>query len=516
MSTTSLSRRRKQELKEVAQSLGITDDGTREDLVERIKHHVSTSGDASLASLLREDTPDRSGNNSRRSSLDGVTTTTTSTKTSPRKKITITETTTTKTNGGGKTTTTHLHANGGLSENQVSNFMDHMQDELHDAKDLAKELEDTLHKKFSTGNSSRGKSTVTSTTSTTSRSSGRRGSSSRSHPLDSGHASHASHGHEDTDEDRSRHLEHRSARIRRSSHHVEDDEDEPEGRHHRRGSHSSRHDHDAHVSSHSSRSHRHGHHHKGGLTGWWNHLTGEIQHRFAHCGSHGGACRFSTCLQNQWKRLHDLGSTSKGFVWLTLLLELGVFLSQAYSYFHQNHHQTHDHSGSGQYNFYHDWMPSWIASYFTTCWVPHCLSFLTNWPHFLQPFFSYYGTLFLLPTLLSQLFNVDRAAHSSSSSDSASTSRGLTGLLAKKTTSGLSYFVFKFSLTYFLGHSAGLRSILGSAPHGGGHGAKGLWSGCKYVAEVFRYVPPSLGLATSGAGTVLALAESIVQAGRKK
>lgn len=220
---------------------------------------------------------------------------------------------------------------------------------------------------------------------------------------------------------------------------------------------------------------------------------------------------------------HDLqlGSTSKGFVWLTLLLELGVFFSQAYSSFHQNHHQNHDHSSGQHHHLHHDWLPSWFGSYFYTCWVPHCLSFLTNWPHFLQPFFSYYGTLFLLPTLLSQLFNVDRAAHSSSdssspSSSSSSSSRCLTGLLAKRTTSGLSFFVFKFALTYFLGHSAGWRSVLGSTLSGGGHGAGGLWSGCKYISEIFRYVPQSLGLATSGAGTVLALAESIVQAGRKK
>lgn len=38
MSTATLNQRRKQELKEVAQSLGIADNGTREDLVERIKY----------------------------------------------------------------------------------------------------------------------------------------------------------------------------------------------------------------------------------------------------------------------------------------------------------------------------------------------------------------------------------------------------------------------------------------------------------------------------------------------
>jgi len=197
------------------------------------------------------------------------------------------------------------------------------------------------------------------------------------------------------------------------------------------------------------------------------------------------------------------------------LLELSVFLSQAYLYFRQHHHQAGHGHGHGLFSsevHHHDWLPSWISSYFTSCWIPHCLSFMTNWPHFLQPFFSYYGTLFLLPTLLSQLFNVDRSSHSSTSSSSSSSDHHLTGLLAKRTTSGLSYFVFKFALTYFLGHSAGLRSVLGV----GGPGVGGVWSGCKYISEIFRYVPQSLGLATSGAGTVLALAESIVQSARKK
>jgi hypothetical protein len=34
---------------------------------------------------------------------------------------------------------------------------------------------------------------------------------------------------------------------------------------------------------------------------------------------------------------------------------------------------------------------------------------MINRSDFLLPFFSYYGTLFVVPTLLSQLFNVDRA-----------------------------------------------------------------------------------------------------------
>ncbi|GJJ74412.1 hypothetical protein EMPS_06770 [Entomortierella parvispora] len=510
MSTPALSRRRKQELKDVAQSLGIADDGTREDLVERIKNHISSSGDSSLSALLREETPDRSAGNSRRSSLENVPTTTTSTKSSPRKKITITETTTTKTSGGKSSTTSHSNYSHGLSEHQVSNFIDHMQDELHDAKDLAKQLEETLHAKFTTGNSSSGKGT---------RSSGRMGSTSKhTHSLVD------SHRHtEETEHGTRQHLEHRAADFRKSSR-GGDEQGATGHASRRRGSHSSKHDHDAHESHHREHgSHHRSHHGAGGIGAWWHHLSGTLQHRLSRCLSgsrHGGASGLSACMQKKWKRLQDLGSTSKGLVWLTFLLELGVFFSQAYSYFHQHHHNAaheHGHGLLSAEGHFHDWLPSWISSYFTSCWVPHCLSFLTNWPHFLQPFFSYYGTLFLLPTLLSQLFNVDRSSHSATSSSSSSSSdQHLTGLLAKRTTSGLSYFVFKFALTYLLGHSAGLRSVLGVAGGAGRTGTGGLWSGCKYISEVFRYVPQSLGLATSGAGTVLALAESIVQSARKK
>lgn len=103
----------------------------------------------------------------------------------------------------------------------------------------------------------------------------------------------------------------------------------------------------------------------------------------------------------------------------------------------------------------------------------------------------------------------------------------MTGLLSRKTTSGLSFFVFKFAMTYFLSqtsiasHYHGANSgLLGLAKEAAetvvnhsGFGAHHptLLEGCKFLNEVFRYVPSSLGLATSGAGTVLALAESIVR-----
>jgi len=100
----------------------------------------------------------------------------------------------------------------------------------------------------------------------------------------------------------------------------------------------------------------------------------------------------------------------------------------------------------------------------------------------------------------------------------------MTGLLSRKTTSGLSYFVFKFALTYFLSQTSvatyqGGTGLLGLAKEaaetvashtGFGTHHPTLLEGCKFLGEVFRYVPSSLGLATSGVGTILALAESIV------
>ncbi|KAF8929242.1 hypothetical protein BGZ58_009084 [Dissophora ornata] len=158
-----------------------------------------------------------------------------------------------------------------------------------------------------------------------------------------------------------------------------------------------------------------------------------------------------------------------------------------------------------------------------------CLGFFTNWPDFLLPFFSYYGTLFVLPTLLSQLFNVDRARKIRHDADEHHHHQStMTGLLSRSTTSGLSYFVFKFALTYLLSQYAlhhpvvstsrlaelakeAAETVASHTGFGGSHHPHySMWSGCKYVEEVFHFVPASLSLATSGAGTVLALAETVV------
>ncbi|KAG9066862.1 hypothetical protein KI688_012774 [Linnemannia hyalina] len=419
MSVVSLSRRRKADLKELASSLGLSEDGVREDIVERIKAHIATSNDPSLRALIRDDSPD-------------TTTTTTTTYTtkensastsgrvSPRKKTTSTvvtkESRSSSSVGARRGSHSHSHTEDEeLDERQVRGFMEHMQEELHEAKDLAEQLEETLQAKFTTG---------------------KRGSKDHSSYSrhDSGHASSLQH-HEG--EDSSSHLL-RSRRL----HHDDDEDDDEEGSHRRHSK------------------HHHGHHHHHGR-GWGTQVICAVKNHVVE--------NFS----KPWRRLQDLGATSRGFVWLTLVLELVVFLSQADAHFKNT-------SGGS------------------------CLGFLTNWPNFLQPFFSYYGTFFLLPTLLSQLFNVDT---SRSSASSPSNKQSLTGLLSKHTTSGLSYFVFKFALTYFLGHSIGFKSLLGTALPAG---AK-MWSGCKYISDIFRYVPQTLGLATSGAGTILALAESIVQ-----
>ncbi|KAG0098392.1 hypothetical protein BGZ93_000234 [Podila epicladia] len=439
--SSQLSRRRKQELRDIAKNLGLTDDGTREDIYDRIKEFVAAHpNDTALREILGEDagSDGPSANASRRSSLS-TTTITHSTRSSPTKK-TAAETRATRSSGeSGRNSSEATH---GLKEHQVHGFMNHMQSELHDAKGLAKKLQETLHGKLSSGSSKTGSS-----------SSARRGSQSQ-HPLDQGSSSSGRRSSKDHGDEHNEASSSSLRRRRRRSYEHADGEDE-------------------------------------GLLGkvreWGQHWAGEVKHRFVECK---GSCDFATCATKPWKLVHDLGSTSTGFVWLTLLLELGVFLSQAHSHFEAGNKGHHD---------------GWF----------HCLSFFTNWADFLHPFFSYYGTLFVIPTLLSQLFNVDRSrvsrSHDSSSSEHLhSTHR--TGLLSgrKFTTSGLSYFAFKFALTYFLGQSQGLGSLMGHLAGGG------LWSGCKYISQVFRYVPQSLGLATSGVGTVLALAEIIVASGRRR
>lgn len=163
---------------------------------------------------------------------------------------------------------------------------------------------------------------------------------------------------------------------------------------------------------------------------------------------------------------------------LTLLLETTVFSTSAYAI------SGADHSHN-----------SWWA-------------LVTNWKDFLWPIFLYYGTLFVLPTLLSQLFNVDisHPQHTRHHRDhgsgpmtgtTATTTHATTSLLSPKTTSGLSYFVFKFAITYLL------------MPRDHGSHYSGIWQGCK---ALYEYIPATVGLAISGVGVLLTLAESVVSA----
>ncbi|KAI1293344.1 hypothetical protein EDD11_008438 [Mortierella claussenii] len=196
---------------------------------------------------------------------------------------------------------------------------------------------------------------------------------------------------------------------------------------------------------------------------------------------------------------------------------------------HRHRHHLHRH-GEDEEGFL-SWMVGEVKHRFDEESWTSCLSFLTNWPNFLLPFFSYYGALFVLPTLLSQLFNVDRTRKLRADSEDHRHPHVMTGVLSRTTTSGLSYFVFKFALTYLLsqyalhhvhhGHHLGettsrlaelAKDAAASAGFGsaGDHGQYHMLSACEFVAEVFRFVPASLNLATAGVGTVLALAETAV------
>lgn len=91
----------------------------------------------------------------------------------------------------------------------------------------------------------------------------------------------------------------------------------------RRGSHYSHTDENsAHRHHNHSRNCRHGRHGEEEQEGLCGRVCSMIKHRFANCAS---------CASNTWQVLHELGSNSLGFVWITLLLELAVFLSSAFA-----------------------------------------------------------------------------------------------------------------------------------------------------------------------------------------
>ncbi|KAF9919568.1 hypothetical protein FBU30_010854 [Linnemannia zychae] len=436
--STPLAKRRKNELKELASSLGLSDEGVREDLVERIKAHVEKHGttDPSLRELFREDSPKatgrRSAENTRLTSLssanddddessDGITQTRMR-RASPKKtSMRVMETRKSKSGRGSDSES----AEDPLSERRVRHFMSDLKTDIHEAKDLASSLEHTLQDKLEAG-----KATI------------RRASKDL------------------------------SASVANA---LDEVVEAVKGKSVRRGSHQSFTDEDDDHHTHHSRFCRYGDH-AGEEQGLWGKFCSMIKHRFANC---------ALCTSMKWQALHDLGSNSLGFVWITYLFELAVFF---YSASFQNHQNGED----------------WRSWY----------NFLTNWPNFLKPFFAYHMALFIIPTLLSQLFNVDRSR--SSKHDHTSPS----GLLSRKTTSGLSFFVFKFATAYFLSqtYAANLRaaSLAGLAKEAidnvvaqkGHHPV--LLKNCSMLPQIFRYVPESVSLATSGVGTVLALAELIV------
>ncbi|KAF9429467.1 hypothetical protein BGZ76_001252 [Entomortierella beljakovae] len=207
----------------------------------------------------------------------------------------------------------------------------------------------------------------------------------------------------------------------------------------------------------------------------------------SHLSCSSGECSISNCAKKSLHRLQETGSTSTGLVWISFVFEFLVFMCAACSNYRKQNGES------------------------------PCLGFLTNWPDFLLPFFSYYGSLFLIPTLLSQLFNVDKISKTRLGSGN---SRITTGILSRTTTSGLSYFVFKFAVTYVLSyyhqlhldHSAAGSSHLANIAKGAAEtvGFGNTDHSCQCLGEVFRFVPAVVGLAISGAGTVLALAETIV------
>ncbi|KAG0368067.1 hypothetical protein BGZ54_002742 [Gamsiella multidivaricata] len=408
---TQLSKRRKNELK-----------GVRSVMFYPRQSHVAKHGssDPSLHHLVREDSS-RAGHrlaslssaNEDDDTSDG-TSQSRSTRSSPRKKTALDSRDSTASRSGSDSDSTEDP----LSEHQVRNFMSHVQDEVHEASDLAHSLEHILQEKYQTSKESLRRASKDLTSSVT-------------HTIDGVKDAVNGVGSK----------QHKSKGAHRGSRRHNDDEDE----------------------SHRRRSGHHRHRHHRGVDAWYRCVVEEVKHRFVDCA---GACGFSTCMSRNWQRDKE----------------------------------------------------SWSS----------CFGFFTNWPNFLLPFFAYYGALFVIPTLLSQLFNVDRARKVRHDVDEHHHHKpSMTGLLSRTTTSGLSYFVFKFAMTYLLSQytlhhpvssvskltetaKEAAETVASYTGFAHNHHSHHLWSDCEVVAEVFRFVPASLSLATSGVGTVLALAEAVV------
>ena len=155
--------------------------------------------------------------------------------------------------------------------------MDDLQTDIHEAKELASSLEHTLHEKLQSGQATIRRASKDLTSSVVSAIEDVVGVVSAN----------------------------KGKSVHRGSHHSHADEDS-----------------DHHHHSHHSRYCRHGWHGGEEHVGLCGKVCSIIKHRFTNCAS---------CTSNKWQALHDLGSNSLGFVWITLLLELTVFLSSAFA-----------------------------------------------------------------------------------------------------------------------------------------------------------------------------------------
>ncbi|KAG0351988.1 hypothetical protein BG005_008539 [Podila minutissima] len=135
----------------IALSLGLSDEGVREDLVARIKSHIAKHGtsDSALRELLYEDER-HSTESSRLASLSSAAEDDLSDsaaqvrvkRSSPRKKTAV---------SSARTASDSESAEDPLSEHRVQKFMEHVHEDLEGAKDLAHSLEHTLQRKYRSG-----------------------------------------------------------------------------------------------------------------------------------------------------------------------------------------------------------------------------------------------------------------------------------------------------------------------------------------------------------------------------
>ncbi|KAF9975976.1 hypothetical protein BGZ75_000356, partial [Mortierella antarctica] len=228
---------------DLATSLGLSSEGMREDLVERIRNHIATSGNSALRAQIRDDSPDISTRRTTTTTTTVKTPSSTSKSSSPIKKPKKTVTV------DDDDDLDNLEDEHPLQEHNVRQFMEHMQGELHQASHLAHQLEDTLHAKVTTGNLAAGRDTVTTTTRFGNR--------------------HYADGQDDDQEGD-------GGRIRR-----------------RRESHN---DHTGH------RPHSRHHRHQPGFAGWCRHIAGKLQHCVYDCKA---IMIVSRCARRQCSKVQE-------------------------------------------------------------------------------------------------------------------------------------------------------------------------------------------------------------------